>query len=83
MQKRSFQAALDRLGCGLHSQLQSSKLSRLLFWVSSDSPQGRRPNQDILHHFVWCILLYNYAHQTKKRGCNLLVEYTTMSAFIA
>jgi hypothetical protein len=42
--------------------------SQLLFWVSSDSPQGRRPNKGILHHSVWCILLYNYALPIKSTG---------------
>jgi hypothetical protein len=43
----------DRSGCGLHSWLQPSKFSQLLLEVSSDSCQGRRPNQDILHYFLW------------------------------
>jgi hypothetical protein len=81
MQKRSLRASLDRLGCGLHIWLQPSKFSRLLFWVSLDFPQGRRPNQDILHHSIWCILLYNYALWTKKHRCKLPAGYTTVSAF--
>jgi hypothetical protein len=48
----------------VHSRLQPSKFPRLLFWVSSDSPQSRRLNQDILHFSIWCILLYNYALRT-------------------
>jgi hypothetical protein len=31
--------------------------SRLLFRVSSDHIKGRRPEQDIFHHSVWCLLL--------------------------
>jgi hypothetical protein len=81
--KDPFRASPGRLGCGLHNRLQPSKFSRLLFWVSLDSPQGRRPNQDIIHHSVWCILLYNYALQTKKHGCNLPARYATVSAFTA
>jgi hypothetical protein len=42
--------------------------SRLLLRVSADSPQGRRPNQDILHYSIWCILLYTYASRHKSAG---------------
>jgi hypothetical protein len=83
MQKRSLWASPNRSSCGLHSWLQPSKFSRLLFWVSSDSTQGITPNEDILHHSVWCILLYNYALRTQKRRCNLPVRDTTVSAFTA
>jgi hypothetical protein len=83
MQKRSLRASPDQSGCGLHSQLQPSKFSRLLFQVSSNSPQGIRSNQDILHHSVWCILLYSYALRTEKHRCNLPAGYTTVSAFTA
>jgi hypothetical protein len=67
----------------LHSRLQHSMFSWLLFWVSSDSPQGRRPNQEIVNHSIWCILLYNYAYWTKKRKCNLLAGNTMVSTLTA
>jgi hypothetical protein len=71
VKKRSLQVNPDRSSCGLHSWLQPSKFSRLLFRVSLDPPQGGRPDQDIFHHFVRCILLHNHALQTQKCGCNL------------
>jgi hypothetical protein len=61
MQKRSIRAAPDQSGCELHNWLQPSMFPRLLFWVSSDSPQSRRPNQEIIYYSIWRILLYNYA----------------------
>jgi hypothetical protein len=51
-EKRSIQITPDRSSCGLHIRLQPSKFSRLLLWVSSNSPQSRRPNQDVLHYFI-------------------------------
>jgi hypothetical protein len=81
--KRSLRASMDWSGCGLHSWLQPFKFSRLLLWVTSDSPQGRRPNQDILHYSIWWILLYSYALRTQKRRRNLPARYGTVSAFIA
>jgi hypothetical protein len=81
MQKRSLRITPDRSSCGIHSWLQPSKFSQLLLRVSSDSLQGRISNQDALHYSVWHILLYNYAFQTQKCGCNLLVWYTTVSTF--
>jgi hypothetical protein len=44
------------------------KFSQLLLGVSSDSPKGGRPDQDIFHHSVQCILLHNYAFGLKSVG---------------
>jgi hypothetical protein len=46
------------------------------------SPQ-RRSNQDILHHSIWRILLYNNAIWTQKNRCNISKGYTMVSAFPA
>jgi hypothetical protein len=62
--KKSLQVTPDRSSHGLHGRLQPFKFSRLLLGVSPDPPQGRRSYQDIFHHSVWCILLYNYAIRT-------------------
>jgi hypothetical protein len=51
--------------------LKVQELSRLPLKVSSDSPQGGRTDQDIFHHSIRCILLYNHALQTQKCRCNL------------
>ena len=50
----------------------------LLFRISPDYIKGKRPEQDIFHHSIRCLLLQNHVIWTQKCWCNLPKSYPNM-----
>ena len=41
------------------------------FGLSLDHAKQRRPNQDVLHHALRCLLLHDHILWAQERGCDL------------
>jgi hypothetical protein len=51
--------------------LRALMLFRFLLWLSPDCSKRRRSDQDIIHHSVWHLLLYDHVLQAQECGCYL------------
>ena len=74
----SFWAPTHRPSHRLDGRLRSAILPWLLLRLSSNSPQGRRSNQDSIHHSIRCLWIQDHVLWIKERWSNILACHTAM-----